>query len=594
MSDHDGGARTAVRLTDIASRVPGVLADMPTIMRGALTGLLAQPGSKKSIGTVFADRAARHGDRVFLRFEDQQVTYRDANATANRYAAVLAAHGVGSGDVVAIMLRNSPHAVLAMLAAVKCGAVAGMINYHQRGEVLAHSLGLLDAKVLIAETDLVSAVAECGGTGATETLTVEDLDRFAVSAPATNPASAAAVQARDTAFYIFTSGTTGFPKASVMTHLRWLKALAAFGGIGLRLKSTDTLYSCLPLYHNNALTVALSSVINSGATLALGKSFSASKFWDEVIATEATAFIYIGEICRYLLNQPAKPTDRAHKVRVIAGNGLRPEIWDEFTRRFGIARVCEFYASSEGNTAFINVFNVPRSTGVFPMPLAYVEYDPDTGAPLRDENGRVRRVPAGQPGLLLSPVNRLQPFDGYTDKESTEKKLVRNAFREGDCWFNSGDVMSPQGMGHAAFVDRLGDTFRWKGENVATTQVEAALASDASVEECTVFGVEIPRTGGRAGMAAVQLREGAEFDGQSLARAVYDELPAYALPLFVRVVKTLEHTSTFKSRKVELREQAYGSDVEDPLYVLAGRDEGYVPFYDEYPEEVAAGKRPKG
>lgn len=592
MSDRDGGARTAVKLTDIAFRAPAVLADLPVIVRGAMTGLLAQPGSKKSIGTVFQERAARYGDRVFLRMGDQQLTYRDANAAANRYAAVLAARGVGQGDVVAIMLRNSPNTVLAMLAAVKCGAVAGMLNYHQRGEVLAHSLGLLDAKVLIAETDLVSAVAECGGSGSTETLTVEDLERFAVSAPATNPASASAVHARDTAFYIFTSGTTGFPKASVMTHLRWLKALAAFGGIGLRLKSSDTLYCCLPLYHNNALTVALSSVINSGATLALGKSFSASKFWDEVIANDATAFIYIGEVCRYLLNQPAKPTDRAHKVRLIAGNGLRPEIWDEFTKRFGIARVCEFYASSEGNAAFINVFNVPRSTGLFPMPLAYVEYDPDTGAPLRDDNGRVRRVPAGEPGLLLSPVNRLQPFDGYTDKESSEKKLVRNAFREGDCWFNTGDVMSPQGMGHAAFVDRLGDTFRWKGENVATTQVEAALASDDSVEDCTVFGVEVPRTGGRAGMAAVKLRGGAEFDGQSLARSVYDQLPGYALPLFVRVVDSIEQTTTFKSRKVELREQAYGSDVEDPLYVLAGRDEGYVPFYDEYPDEVAEGKRP--
>jgi fatty-acyl-CoA synthase len=592
--DHDGGVRTAVRLTDIATRAPGVLADMPVIVRGALTGLLARPSSKKSIGTVFQDRAARYGDRVFIRFGDQQLTYRDANAAANRYAAVLAARGVGSGDVVAIMLRNSPNTVLAMLAAVKCGAVAGMLNYHQRGEVLAHSLGLLDAKVLVAETDLVSAVAECGGTGTTETLTVEDLERFAVSAPATNPASASAVQAKDTAFYIFTSGTTGFPKASVMTHRRWLAALAAFGGLGLRLKGSDTLYCCLPLYHNNALTVALASVINSGSTLALGKSFSASRFWDEVIASKATAFIYIGEICRYLLNQPPKPTDRAHRVRLIAGNGLRPEIWDEFTKRFGIARVCEFYASSEGNTAFINVFNMPRTTGISPTPLAYVEYDPDTGAPLRDENGRVRRVPAGEPGLLISPVNRLQPFDGYTDQASTEKKLVRNAFREGDCWFNSGDVMSPQGMGHAAFVDRLGDTFRWKGENVATTQVEAALASDESVEECTVFGVEIPRTGGRAGMAAVKLREGAEFDGKSLAGAVYDELPAYALPLFVRVVKSLEHTTTFKSRKVELREQAYGPDVKDPLYVLAGRDEGYVPYYDEYPDEVAAGKRPQG
>ena len=594
MFDHDGGTRTAVRLADIATRAPGVLADMPVILRGALTGLLARPSSKKSIGTVFQERAARYGDRIFLKFGDQQLTYRDANAAANRYAGVLAARGVGQGDVVGIMLRNSPNAVLAMLATVKCGAVAGMLNYHQRGEVLAHSLGLLKAKVLIAETDLVSAVAESGGTGTTETLTVEDLERYAVSAPATNPASASAVQAKDTAFYIFTSGTTGFPKASVMTHRRWLAALAAFGGLGLRLHSSDTLYCCLPLYHNNALTVALSSVINSGSTLLLGKSFSASRFWDEVIAGDATAFIYIGEICRYLLNQPPKPTDRAHKVRVIAGNGLRPEIWNEFTKRFGIARVCEFYASSEGNTAFINIFNVPQTTGISPTPLAYVEYDPDTGAPLRDENGRVRRVPAGEPGLLISPVNKLQPFDGYTDKESSEKKLVRNAFREGDCWFNSGDVMSPQGMGHAAFVDRLGDTFRWKGENVATTQVEAALASDGSVEECTVFGVEVPDTGGRAGMAAVKLRDGAAFDGQSLARAVYSQLPAYALPLFVRVVPSLEHTTTFKSRKVELRKQAYGKGVTDPLYVLAGRDEGYVPYYDEYPEEVSAGKRPQG
>jgi fatty-acyl-CoA synthase len=494
------------------------------------------------------------------------------------------------------MLRNSPNAVLMMLAVVKCGAVAGMLNYHQRGEVLAHSLGLLDAKVLVAESDFVGPVDECGAPDAVP-VTIEEMERLAATAPTANPASASAVLAKDTAFYIFTSGTTGHPKASVMSHRRWLAALAAFGGLGLRLHGSDTLYSCLPLYHNNALTVAVSSVINSGATLALGKSFSASRFWDEVIANDATAFIYIGEICRYLLNQPAKPTDRAHKVRLIAGNGLRPEIWEEFTTRFGIDRVCEFYAASEGNTAFINIFNVPKTTGIAPMPLAYVEYDPDTGAPLRDENGRVRRVPPGEPGLLLSPVNRLQPFDGYTDPAASEKKLVRNAFRKGDCWFNSGDVMSPQGMGHAAFVDRLGDTFRWKGENVATTQVEAALATDKSVEECAVFGVEIPRTGGRAGMAAIKLRDGAEFDGKALAGTVYEQLPVYALPLFVRVVDSMEHTTTFKSRKVDLREQAYhleGTGIEDPLYVLAGRDEGYVPFYAEYPDEVAAGKRPQG
>ena len=593
MSEHDSGTRSSVGLRDIATRVPGVLADTPVILRGLLTGLLAQPTSKTSIGKVFQDRAARYGDRVFIRFGEQKLSYREANATANRYAAVLAARGIGRGDVVGIMLRNSPNTVLMMLAAVKCGAIAGMLNYHQRGEVLAHSLGLLDAKALIVESDLIDAVDECGGATVAPT-TIEDMERLAATAPTANPQSASAVLAKDTAFYIFTSGTTGHPKASVMTHKRWLSALAFFGGLGLRLKGTDTLYSCLPLYHNNALTVAIGSVINSGGTLALGKSFSASRFWDEVIASDATAFIYIGEVCRYLLNQPAKPTDRAHKVRLIAGNGLRPEIWDEFTSRFGIARVCEFYAASEGNTAFINVFNVPRSTGWAALPLAYVEYDPDTGEPLRGVDGRVQRVPAGEPGLLLSPVNKLQPFDGYTDPKASEKKLVRNAFRDGDCWFNTGDVMSPQGMGHAAFVDRLGDTFRWKGENVATTQVERALAADKSIEECTVFGVEIPRTGGRAGMAAIKLRDGAKVDGKALAHTVYDQLPAYALPLFLRVVESMEHTTTFKSRKVDLREQAYAADIEDPLYVLAGRDEGYVPFYDEYPDEVAAGKRPQG
>lgn len=592
VSDHTSGTHTSVGLVDIATRLPALLADAPVIARGVLTGLLARPTSKASIGKVFQDRAARYGDRIFLRFGDEQISYAEANATVNRYAAVLAARGVGHGDVVGIMLRNSPNAVLLMLAVAKCGAIAGMLNYHQRGDVLAHSLGLLDAKLLIAEADLAGAVTESGAP--IDPITVEEFARLAATAPAGNPPSVEAVLAKDTAFYIFTSGTTGYPKASVMTHQRWLRALATFGGLGLRLHGDDTLYCCLPLYHNNALTVAVSSVLNAGATLALGRSFSASRFWDEVIGYDATAFVYIGEVCRYLLNQPAKPTDRAHRVRVIAGNGLRPEIWDEFTQRFGIGRVCEFYAASESNTAFLNVFNVPRSTGVYPLPLAYVHYDPDTGAPLRGDDGWVCKVPAGQPGLLLSPVNRFSPFDGYTDPEATEKKLVRNAFKAGDCWFNTGDLMSPQGMGHAAFADRLGDTFRWKGENVATTEVEAALGANDTVEECAVYGVEVPHTGGRAGMAAVKLHDGATFDGAALARTVYSRLPAYALPLFVRLVDSLEHTSTFKSRKVELREQAYGAEVADPLYVLAGRGEGYVPFYADYPEEVAAGKRPQG
>jgi len=593
MSDENSGTRSSVGLLDIATHLPGLLIDAPTILRGVITGFGARPSAKTSIGKVFQERAARHADKVFIKFDDQQITYREANETVNRYAAVLAARGVGHGDVVGIMLRNSPESVLVMLATVKCGAIAGMINYHQRGDVLKHSFGLLDAKAVVAETDLIDPITESGA-DTTGLMTVDELGRLAATAPTTNPATTAAVLAKDKAFYIFTSGTTGMPKASVMTHYRWLRALAGFGALGMRLNGNDTLYCCLPLYHNNALTVALSSVLSSGATLALGKSFSASKFWDDVIRYDATAFVYIGEICAYLLNQPPKDTDRKHKVRVICGNGLRPAIWDEFTGRFGIARVCEFYGASEGNTAFVNVFNVPKSTGICPTPVAFVAYDGDTGEPLRGDDGRVQKVKTGEPGLLLSKVSNFQPFDGYTDKKATEKKLVRDAFKEGDVWFNTGDLMRSQGFGHASFTDRLGDTFRWKGENVATTEVEAAVSTDPQVEECTVFGVEVEGAGGRAGMAAIQLKEGEEFDGKALAKAVYDRLPGYAVPLFVRVVKELAHTSTFKSQKVDLREQGYKSDeVEDPIYVLSGRDEGYVEFYDEYPAEVKAGKKPK-
>jgi fatty-acyl-CoA synthase len=592
MTDQKSGARNSVGLLDIAVRLPGLLMDAPVMVRGALTGFMARPTAKTSIGKVFQERAARYADRAFVRFGDEQLTYRQANETVNRYAAVLAARGVGHGDVVGVMLRNSPNAVLLMLAVVKCGAIAGMLNYHQHDNALKHSIGLLSAKVVVAETDLVEPI-NASGADAAGLMTVEEFERLAATAPTSNPATTAAVLAKDKAFYIFTSGTTGMPKASVMTHYRWLRALAGFGGLGLRLHGDDTLYCCLPLYHNNALTVAVGSVINAGATLSLGKSFSASRFWDEVIASGATAFIYIGEICGYLLNQPPKPTDRQHKVRVIIGNGLRPAIWDEFTERFGIPRVCEFYAASEGNTAFVNILNVDKSTGICPTPVAFVEYDADTGDALRGQDGRIRKVKTGEPGLLLSKVTSFQPFDGYTDPAASEKKLVRNAFRDGDVWFNTGDLMRSQGFGHAAFADRLGDTFRWKGENVATTEVEAAISTDPQVEEATVFGVEVPGTGGRAGMVAVQLKEGEELDGKALAKAAYERLPGYALPLFARVVGELAHTSTFKNQKVDLRKEGYSADVDDPIYVLAGRDEGYVPFYDEYPDEVKNGKRPK-
>ncbi|MEO3761617.1 long-chain-acyl-CoA synthetase FadD6 [Mycobacterium sp. B14F4] len=582
-----------VGLTDIAARLPALIMDTPVVLRGVVTVLLARRSAKRSIGRVFQDRARRFGDHVFIRFDDEALTYRDANQTVNRYAAVLAERGVGRGDVVGIMMSNSPSPVLLMLATVKLGAIAGMLNHKQSGSVLAHSVELLSADILIGEDDLLTAVEESGAKVA-DTLTLNEFEGLAADAPADNPAVTASILAKDKAFYIFTSGTTGAPKASVMTHYRWLRAMGGSGALGMRLKSSDTLYCCLPLYHNTALTVAVSGVISAGATLALGRSFSASRFWDEVTRYDATAFVYIGEVCRYLLNQPEKDTDRTNKVRVVGGNGLRPDIWDEFTARFDIPRVFEFYGASEGNTGFVNIFHIPKTAGLCPTAVAFVEYDPQTGEPVRDENGRVRKVRRGEPGLLLSKVTKAQPFDGYTDPEASEKKLVRNAFRDGDVWLNSGDLLRPQGWRHAVFVDRLGDTFRWKGENVATTDVEAAVAADPAVEAVTVYGVEVPGADGRAGMAAVVLNRGKEFDGASLAKTVYDHLPGYAVPLFVRVVDALEYTATVKAKKVDLREQGYGSDVDDPLFVLKGRDEGYVPYYDGYADEVAAGERPAG
>ncbi|MCW4356050.1 long-chain-acyl-CoA synthetase [Hoyosella sp. YIM 151337] len=591
-----------VGLADVLKKAPALIPDAPKMLRGAV-GLVTVTGdTKKSLGLVFQDAASRHPDRPFLRFEGAEISYGDANRIVNRYAAVYAKHGVEKGSVVGILASNRPHTLLAALAAVKLGATAGMLNYNQRGDVLEHSLKLLGSTVLVVGAEsreaLESVSAEkvkgvvIGLRHGDDMLDgAADLDDLAEGASDADPRACANVSARDKAFYIFTSGTTGMPKASTMSHMRWLKSMYGLGGLGVRLKSDDVLYSCLPLYHNNALTVSLSSVLGAGATLALGRSFSVSRFWDEVVATDATAFCYIGELCRYLLNQPERPAERQHKVRVIVGNGLRPEIWDDFQRRFGIERIAEFYGASECNLAFVNALNIDKTAGVCPLPFAIVDYDQETEEPRRGQNGKLRKVKPGKPGLLITKITSRAPFDGYTDPEASEKKVLRNAFKDGDEWFNTGDLVYKQGLFHIAFADRLGDTFRWKGENVATTEVEGALGSHPGVDQAVAYGVAVPGTDGKAGMAAVKPSEGAEFDPKAIADHLFSELPSYAIPLFIRVIGEVEQTSTFKSRKVDLRNEGYDPDkVSDPIYVLAGKDKGYVEFYPEYADDVASGK----
>lgn len=568
---------------------------VPLILRHA-PGLIHRPAdAKRTIGQVFQKEAAAHPDRPFVRFEGRSTTYGEANRTVNRYAATLSDLGVGEGDVVAILAKNSATDLLLMLAAVKLGAVAGMVNYNQRGKVIEHSMTLLGAKALIWDPETAEAFESIPKDALPHH--VFDFDGFIEASQGrseTNPAVTETLPASTKAFYIFTSGTTGLPKASVMSHNRWLASMSGIGGMAVRLRHSDTLYVPLPLYHNNALSVSLSSVLAAGACIAIGKQFSASKFWDDVILNRATAFCYIGELCRYLLAQPAKPTDRMHSVRLIVGNGMRPEIWDEFAQRFGIERIVEFYGASELNLAFVNAFGVKRTAGFCPLPYKVVQYDDETGEAKRNAQGRLVASPKGTPGLLIAQISDRVPVDGYTDSSATEKKIIRDAFADGDAWFNSGDLVREQGFKHIAFVDRLGDTFRWKGENVATTEVEGAIDGHDCVEQSVVYGVAIPDSDGKAGMAAVKLRDGASFDAAGVAAHLYDTLPAYAVPLFIRIVDELETTSTFKSRKVELRDEGYSDTGDDALYVLAGRSGGYVESYDDYVADVSNARAPRG
>lgn len=611
-----GGARTLSPL-DLGRGLPSLVADLPSVLKGLRIVRTARSSDKLSIARAFQQLAASQPDAPFLKFQGVTVTYGEANRRANRFAEVLKSRGVSRGDTVAILMGNRTEVMLAILGAGKVGASVGLLNHHQRGEVLDHSQQILQSKVVLVGAECAEGagsiprdawIGELMAVGSEVDLPfreftaghrpseLDDLtwldDELAAlgdEVGGTNPPEADETLGDETAYYVFTSGTTGLPKASTMSHYRWNRAMAGFGLSGVRLKKNDVLLCPLPMYHNNALTVALGCVLAGGACLAIEEHFSASKFWDQARATGATAAIYIGEICRYLLNQEPGPGDRDHSIRVVTGNGLRPEIWDEFQQRFGISRICEFYAASECNIAFVNAFNVPKSTGYCPMDFAIVDYDPETGEPKRNEQGRLTRVGTGGIGLLISGISSSQPFDGYTDKEATEKKIIRDAFSDGDAWFVSGDLMLDQGLKHASFVDRLGDTFRWKGENVATTEVEGAIGSRPEVDQAVVYGVEVPGADGRAGMAAVRLHDRGEFDGAGLAEHLRTTLPSYAVPLFVRLSPELEHTSTFKSRKTELRDQAFDtSQFDEPLYVLS-KSRGYIPFYEGAEKDVVNG-----
>jgi acyl-CoA synthetase (AMP-forming)/AMP-acid ligase II len=593
-----------VRFRDVLRGVLGTLPDTLTVNRGLLKLVLLKPDQHNSIGRVLEKLAASQPQHPALRFEGRVWTYAEFNAWANRIASLLRQQGVRAGDSVAILMENRPEVLACVAATVKLGAIAGMLNHQQRGEVLAHSLKLTRARVVVCGSECMDALASGGytptavpglrwiwdGEGSAPTGWLRLADGVA-GGSATNPPETARVRLRDPCFYIFTSGTTGLPKASVMSHYRWLRSMAGLGQMALRLKPDDVLYCCLPLYHNNALTVSWGSVLGTGSTLALGRKFSASRFWDEIRRHGATSFCYIGELCRYLLNRPADAGDREHRVRVIVGNGLRPEIWDAFQQRFGIERISEFYGASESNLAFVNGFDVARTAGFCPLPFAIVGFDADAEAPLRDARGFMRKVGRGGIGLLICEVTDKAPFDGYTDEQASQTKLLRDVFKKGDCWFNTGDLVRDQGFRHIQFVDRVGDTFRWKGENVATTEVEAACNRFEGIEQAVVYGVQLPEADGRAGMAALSFAQTPDAESlRRFAQHLCAELPAYAVPLFLRLRSEQETTSTFKFRKAGLKQEGFDpAKIDEPLYVLRDREAGYEPLTPELFAQIGSG-----
>lgn len=572
-----------IRIGDLLKGVADALPDVLKVQRGLRNLVLSKPTSIGSIGLRLQELADSTPHATALKFDERRWTYAEFNAWANRAAAACRSAGVQRGQVVAILMSNRPETLAAIAGVVKLGATAAMLNHNQRGAVLAHSLRLSKPGMLIVGAECADAIASLDGEDAIGSRCVKAWDGADAPAgwrdwaaacdqePSGNLPVTATILLKEPCFHIFTSGTTGLPKASVMSHYRWMKGMAGLGQMTLRLTGDDTLYCPLPLYHNNALTVCWGAVLANGAALALSRKFSASRFWDEIRAYEATAFCYIGELCRYLLNQPPSPRDRQHAVRLMVGNGLRPEIWDSFQSRFGIQRIAEFYGASESNLAFVNGFNLSKTAGFCPLPYAIVAFDADAEAPVRDRKGRMQRVASGGVGLLISEISERAPFDGYTDSRANEGKLLRDVFKQGDCWFNTGDLVRDQGFRHIQFVDRVGDTFRWKGENVATTEVEGALNRIAGVEQAVVYGVEVPGCDGRAGMAALSWTP-ARFDGAGVATRLRASLPAYAVPLFIRLRREQEVTATFKFRKVDLKREGFDlTKIDEPLYVLDGK-----------------------
>lgn len=601
-----------VTALDIARRLPGIVRKFPAIARGYYYYAVKDQNRELTLGTLIERNAERHGSRAAILFEDRVITWAELNGWANRIAQFFQAEGLAKGDAIAVCLENRPELLAVVAGAAKIGVACAMLNTSQKGKVLAHSINLIQPQRIVVGEELVASFEglkpELKTGQDTPFLFLADtntLNAFgdapegftnmatAVSAfNSDNPVLADPPRMGDTAIYLFTSGTTGLPKAAPGSHRKFVKAYGGFGLMSLAMEPDDVLYCTLPLYHGTALLVCWGSVLAGGSAIALRRKFSARAFWDDVRRYRATTFGYVGELCRYLLNQPAGDQDRDHPLTKMIGNGLRPSIWREFKDRFGIETVAELYASSEGNIGFSNFFNMDNTVGFSTAPYKLVKFHDGTRDPIRDDRGRMKEVAKGEPGLLIGEINKKWSFEGYTQQDATEKSILRDAFKKGDAWFNTGDVLKEIGCRHLQFVDRMGDTFRWKGENVSTNEVENILDGSGLVEEAIVYGVEIPNTNGKAGMVTlVPQSNGHQFDVNELFAYLQANLPAYAIPVFVRVTHSIEKTGTFKYRKVDIQKAGYSLERgNDQVFAWLPKTDGYTRVTPELVQDISAGK----
>jgi len=498
--------------------------------------------------------------------------------------------GVAQGDVVALLMDNRPEFLMVLTAIARLRATSALINTNITGAGLVHAIRISKAKrVLVGiehESNLRQILGELEEIEAGNALGIGDgPDSPASDLPAFEETLAAVVDAPPSGVgdsrvsehftYIYTSGTTGLPKAAIISHAKLLTAGSLFGRGIYNARSGDVIYSPLPLYHSSAMFGGWTAALISGAAYAFRRRFSATKYWDDVRKFGATHLLYIGELCRYLLNQPVREGEREHKVRIASGNGLRPDIWETFQERFGIPLIREFYGATEGNLPTINFAGIPGMVGRINPGQSLIRCDLETGDIYRNAEGHCEAVKEGETGLLVMRISKIAKFDGYLDKAASSKKILEDAFEEGDRHFNSGDLLTLHAGNWLSFADRIGDTFRWKGENVSTNEVAEALNSALGILETNVYGVEVPGADGRAGMASLNVSD--EFSLDAFTEHVQKNLPVYQRPYFLRIQHDMRITGTFKHQKVDYRKEGFDPrKVNDPMYFLDG--DKYVPL----------------